>query len=281
MPERSVRDEAAADRSVKDGSSTDRLTEEGSIVREPEKREIAGTEITGSDPAVEDPTKGSVTNAAFAVDLTGQIVPKEISGDHDPLTGDRRAAEARSRVTETRRTSLRGTELSSAFPSPSLSKVEPAAVPPLREARGVVPERFIEHVAREVQLTVEEGRSEMVMRLDPPDLGRLHVRLTTEAGVVAASFHSESEGVRTLLETHLPALQTALNDAGIQVQQFTVLAGMDFGRFGQPSGQPPADRQPASPRRSGSRNPSSERTVEAVSSSGAGIRSTRTVDFFA
>ncbi len=163
-------------------------------------------------------------------------------------------------------------------PASRAQHVERIASPPVREAPESMPRHFVDQVVRAIRVDLSEGRSEMHMRLDPPDLGQLQVRLVSEGGAVTARFHAETETVRALLESQLPALREALSEAGIKVQQFNVYAGTDFSRFShQPSGQ----ERSLPRRRSDARSAEPVAPVEMASQATPSTRPAGAVDYLA
>lgn len=134
-----------------------------------------------------------------------------------------------------------------------------APAPALVAMPSIAPEQLVEQVVRAVRVDIAGERSEMLVRLDPPELGRLQVRLLSEAGAITAAIHVESESVRKIIEAHLPTLRSAFDQAGVTVQQFTVTTGPDVGMFaslassdqsGQFSAEEQASRrQPSAPPR--------------------------------
>jgi hypothetical protein len=156
----------------------------------------------------------------------GQITP--------PSSGENPKADAAERIEVS---SLAGVGQSQAAP------VRAFEVAPAAEAARISPAHLLEQIVHAVRVESRNGRSEMVMRLNSPDLGHVHIRLVSEGGTVTAQFHAESEAVRATLQSHLPQLQEALNDAGIAAQGFTVSAGAEFGGSGQWGGS--AQPEPA------------------------------------
>jgi Rod binding domain-containing protein len=96
----------------------------------------------------------------------------------------------------------------------------------LRSSDGT---EFIDQIVRKVALSVSEGRSEMRLHLDPPDLGRLFVRLVVQDNVLTAHIRAQSEAVANTLRANLPQLQTALSDRGINVADLSVSVGYGWG----------------------------------------------------
>jgi flagellar hook-length control protein FliK len=175
-----------------------------------------------------------------------------------PLAGADRPLEAK---IEARAAKDRGTEPETVLSvaSSSLPHSTPApttAAPPttVSEPRHVAPEIVVNQVARALKAVVKEANNEVVIRLDPPDMGHIKIKLTSEMGGISASFHAESDAVKAILQTNLPALHTAMTEAGISVQQMTLSARSDFDL----SGRQPGDQQPPTRRR----NPSGSSTKD-------------------
>jgi flagellar hook-length control protein FliK len=137
---------------------------------------------------------------------------------------------------------------------PSTAVAAPTPTAPTTEPRHVAPEVVLNQVAKALKAVVKEKSNEVVLRLDPPDMGHIKVRLTSEMGGLSASFHAESNAVKAVLETNLPALHTALNEAGVSVQQMSIFAGSEFNSSGRQSDNAPA------PSRRRNAAPSSEST---------------------
>lgn len=67
-----------------------------------------------------------------------------------------------------------------------------------------------------------DGRVEFQMRLDPPELGQLQIRLVARGSEIHGHVLVASEAVRGLIESQLPELRQRLEAAGVNVQQFDV-----------------------------------------------------------
>lgn len=83
-------------------------------------------------------------------------------------------------------------------------------------------------LAQQVTLMVKDGEHTAQLRLDPPDLGPLEVRLSmarNEDGVAHAQFVSPHAAVRDALEAALPQLRAVLADNGITLGQASVGEG--------------------------------------------------------
>ena len=147
-------------------------------------------------------------------------------------------------------------------------------VAPNRDPSGEAPSlaaadrvRFVQRVARAVEAARPDG--ELRLRLRPPELGSLYLRVRTEEGALAAQIETESPQTRALLAEHLPELRQRLAEMNIRVERFDIEwrgGGADaqpqsFGRqggssdghsaFGQrtiPNREAPQDRLAHAPR---------------------------------
>ena len=76
----------------------------------------------------------------------------------------------------------------------------------------------------------QSGAKQFDIRLDPPELGRVEVRLSIDAtGKVQASLSADQPHTLDLLKNDAPALTRALRDAGLNVAQ----NGLNFSLRGQ------------------------------------------------
>jgi hypothetical protein len=76
----------------------------------------------------------------------------------------------------------------------------------------------------------QSGNKQFDIRLDPPELGRVEVRLSIDTtGKVQASLSADQPRTLDLLKTDAPALTRALRDAGLNVSQ----NGLNFSLRGQ------------------------------------------------
>jgi flagellar hook-length control protein FliK len=130
--------------------------------------------------------------------------------------------------------------------------VQPAHPEPVEGLHAQV----IDQVVREVSLhRIDEpngaGRSDIVVRLDPPNLGSLRLQVTQEttdhvAAAMTTHIQASSSQVRGLLEAHLPLLIDSLARAGVRMDSVSVSTGASFNAFAgnaqqQPNAQPNAN----------------------------------------
>lgn len=130
-------------------------------------------------------------------------------------------------------------------PTASLHRAAPAYLPGSRPP--VVPEVRLAAVPLEIGLKSLAGVSRFEMRLDPPELGRVDVRLDIDGeGGVTARLVVERADTLLLLQRDAPALRAALEQAGFTPTE----GGLDL-RLGSGAGQGPQQghdgRGPLSP----------------------------------
>ena len=87
------------------------------------------------------------------------------------------------------------------------------------------PMEIIEQIARGARTLLRPGYSELTVRLDPPSLGTVHMRVVSQAATMTAHLEVSVEASRDLINAHLPALKQALADVGVAVSQFSVTVG--------------------------------------------------------
>ena len=102
-------------------------------------------------------------------------------------------------------------------PLPALDRGAPAAAVPATPAAQVA-----EAVVVHSHVLERDGVVEFRMRLDPPDLGRVQIRLITRGDEVYGQVLVADDAVRRLIESQLPELRQRLEAAGVNIQRFDV-----------------------------------------------------------
>ncbi len=73
------------------------------------------------------------------------------------------------------------------------------------------------------------GQSNIILKLDPPSLGKIDMRIVTQGNAVRAVMLVESREVKMAVESNLESLKSSLNNAGLKVDQISVnLQGEGF-----------------------------------------------------
>lgn len=73
-----------------------------------------------------------------------------------------------------------------------------------------------------VQARPDAGETELRIRLDPPELGTVKVKIVSTGTDVRAELQVTSEAVRRVVESQLPELRQKLDEAGVRVQRMDV-----------------------------------------------------------
>lgn len=94
----------------------------------------------------------------------------------------------------------------------------------LNSAERAMPDdvRFSGRVVRGLTAMINQRGGTMTMRLDPPDLGQMRVQMTLARGTVSASFFTQTNQARALLEKNMAALRVALENQGLTVERLNV-----------------------------------------------------------
>jgi len=127
------------------------------------------------------------------------------------------------------------------------------APPTVETPSAVTPPPVAEQLAGPITAQVRDrpadGETEIQIRLDPPELGTVKLKIVSTGGEVRAELHVSSEAVRQVVQSQLPELQQRLDDAGVRVQRFDVTADPQGGtarddRGEQWRGPPPVELPP-------------------------------------
>lgn len=87
---------------------------------------------------------------------------------------------------------------------------------------------ILEQVTENIEVSLFDSKSEMVIKLKPHDLGNVTVKISIENGVMNAKFLADSIKVKETLESNMSNLKESLKDQGINVQDLSV--SVDSGR---------------------------------------------------
>jgi flagellar hook-length control protein FliK len=108
-------------------------------------------------------------------------------------------------------------------------------------------ERARDSVFRQILMKLTGDGGEMRLRLEPPELGELDLRLVVEGGnKLSLSITADRPDVMQLLQRHLDELKQALQQNGLEVTDAHVEAKSQDARrqHGQHAGDAPADKAP-------------------------------------
>ena len=83
--------------------------------------------------------------------------------------------------------------------------------------------RVSEQIIRSARVLNRDGATQVTMRLDPPELGEVSIRLaSTQNGIVSGEIAVESQKVQEIVQRNMGALREALSEQGIQIDQIDV-----------------------------------------------------------
>ena len=105
------------------------------------------------------------------------------------------------------------------LPAPPSEAVAPLAEP-VDTADGP---QLAARLADTVRWAVQTGESEFRMVLNPPEIGRLDVRVTETADGIRITLDAAMQEARELLQQHLPALRLALEARDLRVDRLEIL----------------------------------------------------------
>lgn len=106
---------------------------------------------------------------------------------------------------------------------PVTSQMPQAAEPPTSRP---LPEQLESLLLQVKELSLSRGETtEMMMTLEPRELGKLAMHISMDNGLVTARFEAESHTVKQLIEAELPRLREDLQQQGIHLDQVSVQVG--------------------------------------------------------
>ncbi len=88
-------------------------------------------------------------------------------------------------------------------------------------------ESLMSNIAGRAVVTLGEGRSEVKMRLTPPELGNMNIKFSLEDGKMIGKIVVSTQEAKMLFDQNLWDLQKSLQNAGIDVQSLDVNVGQE------------------------------------------------------
>jgi len=82
-------------------------------------------------------------------------------------------------------------------------------------------------IRQSIQSSVDEGRSQVTIRLNPPELGRVTVRFEENAGQITALVEVAKAQTRAEIQQALPEILRNLQEAGVQIRRIDLAAPPD------------------------------------------------------
>lgn len=79
-----------------------------------------------------------------------------------------------------------------------------------------------DEVANRVSVMMKHGPKEASIQMNPPELGRLDIRVSTDGDKTTVVFHAQQGVTREALEQAMPRLRELLNESGLELAQSDV-----------------------------------------------------------
>ncbi len=187
-----------------------------------------------------------------------------------PIAGEQRATTPRAAVSEVEQFALREKLVSAEMQSPNripesadvkqsdghaIAMSLQAEARPVTDAQRPMVDstnssdlhvRVIQQVVQQVKLQHVDGGSNLLVRLNPPDLGSLQLRVQRNSDGLTTHIEASNSRVQGLLEAHLPLLIDSLAQAGVRMDSVSVSVAAGFSSFADQSrrqdAQPHAQR---------------------------------------
>ena len=86
-------------------------------------------------------------------------------------------------------------------------------------------ENIIKQIVEFTKINVSDAQTTMEMQLNPENLGKIYLEVTSKEGTVSARIVAQNEFVREALETQIVELKQNMNQAGIKVDAVEVTVG--------------------------------------------------------
>jgi len=92
---------------------------------------------------------------------------------------------------------------------------------------------ILQQVLDKVHVQLNDGRSEIRVALRPPDLGRVHLTISTDQNLVTVKIVADLPVVRDVIESQIHQLKSELMGHGLEVEQINVELQSESGFSGQ------------------------------------------------
>ncbi len=81
---------------------------------------------------------------------------------------------------------------------------------------------IIDQIVTKVKVVLEDGKSQVEMKLNPEHLGKVGIKLVSENGTLKGTFTVENETVKHAVEQNLINLKAQLEESGIKIEKIEV-----------------------------------------------------------
>jgi flagellar hook-length control protein FliK len=103
-------------------------------------------------------------------------------------------------------------------------------------ARGATEAKIINQIANKMTVRTIGAQNEVHIKLDPPSLGTVRMKIITSGDTVRAVIVAENQAVKQVIENNFNQLRDAMGEQGLKLGSFTVTVGGESGHQ-HPSGE--------------------------------------------
>ena len=103
-------------------------------------------------------------------------------------------------------------------------------------ARGATEAKIINQIANKMTVRTIGAQNEVQIKLDPPSLGTVRMKIITSGDTVRAVIVAENQAVKQVIENNFNQLRDAMGEQGLKLGSFTVTVGGESGHQ-HPSGE--------------------------------------------
>lgn len=90
---------------------------------------------------------------------------------------------------------------------------------------------IVRQIVEQIKVQIKPDVSSMELQLNPENLGKVNLQVTSKGGAVTAQMFVQNETVKTMIESQLSVLREAMNEQGVKVQAVEVT--VETGQFGR------------------------------------------------
>jgi flagellar hook-length control protein FliK len=82
--------------------------------------------------------------------------------------------------------------------------------------------KITDQIIRSAQVLTRDGATQVTLRLDPPELGEVTIRLSSQNQMVSGEISVENQKVHDIVQRHMNTLRESLASQGVQLNQIDV-----------------------------------------------------------
>lgn len=162
----------------------------------------------------------------FTTEVAAQMLVQPLGESNTKATGGESGSASGQGSTDPQAAASMGLQFNAALREAGVQTAAATSEPDLHV-------RVIDQVVREVRLSQINGQSNLVVKLNPPDLGSMRLQISQDATGMVTHIQASSSQVRGLLEANMPLLMDSLSKAGLQMDSVSVSVGTSFNAFAQ------------------------------------------------